>query len=76
MHLVPATGQWESVHASSATDIKYTGWRWRQVALDDLPRPDPFKATDRCRQSLLFVSLTVVLEDFGSNHGDRLTESA
>jgi hypothetical protein len=49
MHLVTATGQRESVDASSATDIKYARRRWRQVVLDDFPRPDPLKATNRSR---------------------------
>ena len=48
---------------SSATDIKYAGRRWREMAQDNLPRPDPFEAAERRRQPLLFVSLAVVFEN-------------
>ena len=74
MHSVTATGQRQSVNASSAADIKQAGWWWRQMPLHDLPRTDPLKPAKRRRQSLLFLTCTVVIQDFGGNHCDSLTE--
>ena len=68
MHLVTAIGQRERVDASSATNIKQARWRWRQMPLQDLPRPGPLEAAKRGLQPPLFFSVAVVVEDFRSDH--------
>jgi hypothetical protein len=69
MYFVSACRQRKGVHAGAATDIEYARRRRRQIALQDLPRPNSLQTAERIVQPELLLSPVVIVEDLGRNQG-------
>ena len=76
MDLVTTSCQRQCVNASAAADIQHSGGCGGEMPLDDFPRAKLFKPPDGGLEPFLFHPLAVVVQNFGGEHRDSVTEGS
>ena len=76
MDLITTSCQRERVNASTSADIQHSGRRRGEMPLDDLPCAQLFKSPDGGLEPPFFHPVSVVIQNFGSEHRDSVTEGS